>query len=145
MTDRYNKGLANFRRITDTAGKSFTNTFAEVAPDLERYLMEFVFCDVYSRPALDLKSRQIGAISALAALGTCQPQLVVHINGALNAGCSEAEIVEALMAVAVFAGFPAGINAVVIAKKVFDERKGLAGQATSPATSSSEPKRASAS
>ena len=122
MTDRYKQGLENFRRITGRAGKSLTDTFQKTAPDLERYLMEFVFGDIYSRTALDVKSRQLAAISALAALGTCQPQLVVHINGALNVGCTEAEIVEVVLAVAIFAGFPAAINAMVIAKQVFADR-----------------------
>ena len=122
MTDRYKQGLDNFRRITGQAGKSLADTFQKTSPDLERYLMEFVFGDIYSRPALDVKSRQLAAISALAALGTCQPQLVVHINGALNVGCTEAEIVEVVLAVAIFAGFPAAINAMVIAKQVFADR-----------------------
>jgi alkylhydroperoxidase/carboxymuconolactone decarboxylase family protein YurZ len=78
LLDRYNQGLENFRRITGQAGKSLTDTFDKTAPDLERYLMEFVFGDVYSRPALDVKQRQLVAISALAALGTCQPQLVAY-------------------------------------------------------------------
>ena len=122
MSDRYKRGLENFRRITGRAGKGLTDTFDKTAPDLERYLMEFVFGDIYSRPALALKQRQLAAISALAALGTCQPQLVVHINGALNVGCTEAEVVEIILAVAIFAGFPAAINAMIIAKQVFADR-----------------------
>jgi 4-carboxymuconolactone decarboxylase len=119
VSDRYNRGLENFRRITGKADKGLTDTFDKTAPDLERYLMEFVFGDVYSRPALDVKQRQLAAI---AALGTCQPQLVVHINGALNVGCTEAEIVEIILAIAIFAGLPAAINAMVIAKQVFADR-----------------------
>ncbi len=69
-----------------------------------------------------MKQRQLAAISALAALGTCRPQLVVHITGALNVGCTEAEVVEIILAVAIFAGFPAAINATVIAKQVFADR-----------------------
>jgi len=122
VTDRYKQGLENFRRITGRAGKSLADSFQKTAPDLERYLMEFVFGDIYSRTALDIKSRQLAAISALAALGTCQPQLVVHINGALNVGCTEAEIVEVVLAVAIFAGFPAAINGMVVAKQVFADR-----------------------
>ena len=59
MSDRYKQGLENFRRITGRAGKGLTDTFDKTAPDLERYLMEFVFGDIYSRPALDVKSRQL--------------------------------------------------------------------------------------
>jgi 4-carboxymuconolactone decarboxylase len=122
VSDRYDEGLENFRRITGEAGKNLMATFDKVAPDLERYVMEFVFGGIYSRPVLDVKQRQLTAISALAALGTCKPQLVVHINGALNVGCTEAEVVEVILAIAVFAGFPAAINAMVIAKQVFADR-----------------------
>ena len=122
MSDRYSQGLENFRRITGEAGKNLMNTFDKVAPDLEHYVMEFVFGDIYSRPVLGAKQRQLSAISALAALGTCEPQLAVHINGALNVGCSEAEVVEVILAITAFAGFPAAINAMVIAKQVFADR-----------------------
>jgi 4-carboxymuconolactone decarboxylase len=103
-------------------GKSLMERFDQVAPDLERYVMEFVFGDIYSRSTLDAKQRQLVAISALAALGTCQPQLEVHINGALNVGCTKAEVVEVILAIAAFAGFPAAINAMVIAKQVYADR-----------------------
>ena len=66
-------------------------------------------------------------VSALTALGHARPQLRVHINAALNAGCTRGEIVEVLMQMAVYAGIPAALNALYLAKEVFAERdaKGL--------------------
>jgi len=65
-----------------------------IAPDFERFLVEFPFGDIYSRPGLDVKSREIATVAALTALGFAAPQLRVHIHGALRAGCSKEEIVE---------------------------------------------------
>ena len=99
----------------------------DIAPDLARYVIEFAFGDVYSRPGLDLKSREIAAVAALATLGNATPQLKVHIHGALNVGLSRQEVVEIIIQMAVYAGFPAAINGMSAAKEVFQERdeKGL--------------------
>lgn len=95
---------------------------APIAPDFARYLIEFPFGDIYSRPSLDLKSREIATIAALAAMGNAQPQLKVHIEGALNVGCTRDEIVEVFMQMAVYAGFPAALNALFAAREVFAAR-----------------------
>jgi len=77
---------------------------------------------VMSRPGLDLRSRQIATVAALTAMGTATPQLRVHLNGALNVGCTPSEIIEVIMQMAVYAGFPAAINALNIAREVFSAR-----------------------
>ncbi len=75
-----------------------------------------------SRPGLDMRSRQFATVAALTAMGTAVPQLRVHINGALNVGCQAAEIIEVILQMVVFAGFPAAINALNVAREVFRER-----------------------
>jgi len=90
----------------------------DIAPDFARDLIEFAFGDIYARPGLDLKSRQIATLAALTVLGAL-PQLKVHIHGALDVGCSREEIVEVLMQMAVYAGFPAALNALAAAKETF--------------------------
>ena len=77
---------------------------------------------MYSRPGLDLKSREIATVAALTAMGTALPQLKVHVHGALNVGCSPQEIIEVMIQMAVYAGFPAALNGIFVAKEVFDER-----------------------
>ena len=60
-------------------------------------------------------------------MGTAGPQLRVHLHGARNVGCSEQEIVEVLMQMAVYAGFPAALNGLLAAKEVFGQRQGSDG------------------
>ena len=86
------------------------------------WLIFFPFGDIYSRPALDLKSREIAVIAALTALGNAAPQLKVHIHGALNVGCSREEVIEVIIQIAIYGGFPAALNGLFTAEEVFQER-----------------------
>lgn len=69
-----------------------------------------------------MQKREIATIAALTALGNAQPQLKVHINPALNVGCSREEIIEVMIQMAVYAGFPTALNAIFVAKDAFIER-----------------------
>lgn len=91
---RYQRGLAKLKEIDGEAGERVVESLAGIAPDFARYLVEFPFGDIYSRPGLDLKSREIAVVAALTALGNAAPQLKVHVHGALNVGASRTEIIE---------------------------------------------------
>jgi 4-carboxymuconolactone decarboxylase len=120
--DRFISGLAKLRQIDGEAGERVIDALKDIAPDLARYTIEFPFGDVYQRPGLDLRSREIATVAALTALGTAEPQLKVHIHGALNVGCTRTEIVEIIIQMAVYAGFPAALNGMFAAKEVFADR-----------------------
>src|SRR5579863_3167866 len=122
QADRYARGWNKLKEIDGEAGWRVVDALAPIAPDFARLLIEFPFGDIYSRPQLDLKSREIATIAALAALGNAQPQLKVHIEGALNVGCSREEIIEVFIQMAVYAGFPAALNALFAAREVFEQR-----------------------
>jgi len=116
---RYARGQRALAAIDGQAGAQVVASLADIAPDFARYLIEFPFGDIYCRPGLDLRSREIASISALAALGNAAPQLKVHIAAGLNVGLTRDEIVEILMQMAVYAGFPAALNGLFAAKEVF--------------------------
>lgn len=121
-SSRYSRGWEKLREIDGQAGERVVASLSDIAPDFAKYLIEFPFGDIYSRPQLDLKAREIGVVAALTALGNAAPQLKVHINGALNVGCTREEVVEIIMQMAVYAGFPAALNGLFAAKEVFAER-----------------------
>lgn len=120
--DRYTEGLAKLAEIDGEQGQKVIDSLAEIAPDLARYIIEFPFGDIYRREGLTLVERELATIAGLTALGHAQPQLKVHVHGALNVGASPRQIVETIMQMAVYAGFPACLNAMFTAKDVFDER-----------------------
>lgn len=121
QNERYARGLAKLQEIDGQAGEKVVASLAGIAPDFARYLIEFPFGDIYSRPGLDLHSREIAVVAALTALGNAAPQLKVHIQGALNVGVSRQEVVETIMQMAVYAGFPAALNGLFAAQEVFAE------------------------
>jgi 4-carboxymuconolactone decarboxylase len=120
--DRFERGLRALSHIDGGAGQKVIDSLADIAPDFARYLIEFPFGDIYSRPGLDLRSREVATIAALTALGNAAPQLKVHIEAGLNVGLSRDEIIEVIMQMAVYAGFPAALNGLFAAKEVFASR-----------------------
>jgi 4-carboxymuconolactone decarboxylase len=119
---RFERGSARLAEVDGAGGQRVVDALRDVAPDLGRYIVEFAFGDIYSRPGLSLRDREIATVAALTALGHAQPQLDVHVNAALNVGCSAREIMEVIMQMTLYAGFPAALNAMFTAKKVFAER-----------------------
>lgn len=123
LENRYERGLAKLREIDGEIGERVVESLAGIAPDFARYLVEFPFGDIYSRPGLDLRSREIAVVAALTAMGNATPQLKVHIQAALNVGVTREEIVETIMQMAVYAGFPAALNGLMAAKEVFAQQE----------------------
>lgn len=122
IENRYERGLAKLHEIDGKVGERVVQSLADIAPDFARYLIEFPFGDVYCRPGLDLKSREIAVVAALTAMGNAEPQLKVHIQGAVNVGVTRTEIVETIMQMAIYAGFPAALNGLAAAKEVFAQQ-----------------------
>jgi 4-carboxymuconolactone decarboxylase len=112
MSDRYRRGIDVAGRLaTEKLDQFLSSGVAEVAPDFARMTIEFAFGDLYSRTALDLRSRELIAIAALAVRGNAAAQLRSHVRAAPSAGITREEIIEALMQTALYAGFPAALNA----------------------------------
>lgn len=119
---RLERGRRALSEIDGHAGEKVIAALADVAPDFATYVLEFPFGDIYSRPGLDLRAREIATIAALTAMGNAAPQLKVHIEAGLNVGLSREEITEIIMQMAVYAGFPAALNGLFAAKEVFAQR-----------------------
>lgn len=125
--DRYERGLKRLDEITQGQGQAVVEALSRTSPDLARYVVEYPYGDVFCRPGLDDKQRQLSIIAALAALGYAAPELRVHIHGALNVGASREEIIETMVLMSVYAGFPASIHGIRAAEAVFAQRDAEAG------------------
>jgi len=117
-SERFERGLARQRDLDPTISEELFASLAEIAPDFARLTVEFPFGDIYSRPGLDLKQRQITTMAALAALGQ-ERQLKVHIRFARHVGLTDEEIVEVLIQISVYAGWGRALDALRAAKEVF--------------------------
>jgi 4-carboxymuconolactone decarboxylase len=120
--DRFRRGWERLMEVDAEGGRRVIESLQDVAPDLGRYVIEFAFGEIYQRPGLDLRQRQLITISALTTLGGAEPQLEVHVNAGLNVGLSAREVVETILHCIPYTGFPRVLNAIFVAKRVFEER-----------------------
>ncbi|HDR7415802.1 carboxymuconolactone decarboxylase family protein [Bacillus mobilis] len=120
----YEKGMGILAKISPEHYQNIVNNLADsVAPDLGTLAVEFNYGQIFARPGLDLKSRLLATVAGLTALGNTE-QLKFYINGALNVGWTEEEIIEVMMQMIIYAGFPVALNTILtVATEVFTERK----------------------
>ena len=119
---RYRRGAAMLQKVDGETGLQVVESLAAAFPDFATYVLEFPFGDIYARPGLGLRERELAVVGALTAMGNAAPQLRVHINAALHVGCTPHEIVEVVMQMAVYAGFPAALNGLGAVREVFAAR-----------------------
>lgn len=109
-------------QIDGHQGEAVIDSLADISPALGHHVAAFAFGDIYDRPGLDARSRQLVTLGVLTALGDCEPQLKVHIGAALNVGITPEEITEAMLHAAIYCGFPRALNATFAAREVFQSR-----------------------
>lgn len=117
---RYENGMKQLKVIDGVGGENVIQSLKDVSPDLGKFIIEFAFGDIYTRKGLDLQEREL--ITSLLTSGSCEPQLEVHINGALNVGIAPQKIIETFLQCIPYTGFPKLLNAVFVAKKNFKEQ-----------------------
>ncbi|WP_125609631.1 carboxymuconolactone decarboxylase family protein [Specibacter cremeus] len=125
----FERGMEALTAIDGAGGQKVIDSLAVISPELGHQVVAWAFGEIYVRPGLAPRDRQLVTLGMLTALGGCEPQLEVHINAALNVGLTADEIVEALLHAAVYCGMPKALNATFVAKKVFSERGLLRAQA----------------
>lgn len=118
----YERGVKRLKEVDAAAADSVMESLSAICPDFGRFIIEFGYGEIHSRPGLSLQQRELATVAALTAMGTAQAQLKIHIGAALNVGLSRTEIVETIMQMAVYAGFPAALNGLAAAKEVLIER-----------------------
>ncbi|RDI36450.1 carboxymuconolactone decarboxylase family protein [Falsibacillus pallidus] len=124
---RYQHGLDKLMEYTLTDNKDISThlkiseALQDIAPDVAKYIIEFAYGDIYFRSGLSNERRALVTISSLVTQGT-EPQLELHINTGLTAGLTPKEIVESIIQLIPYTGFPRVLNALNVAKKVFAQR-----------------------
>ena len=127
--ESFARGMETLTAIDGPGGQRVIDSLADISPELGHQVVAWGFGEIYARPGLAPRDRQLVTLGMLTALGGCEPQLDVHINAALNVGLTTDEIVEALLHSAVYCGMPKALNATFIAKKVFSDRGLIKAQA----------------
>ena len=119
---RFTQGMEQLKTIDGKGGENVIKSLEDIAPDLGKFIVEFAFGDIYTTEGLTTEEREMITLSSLLTAGGCEPQLEVHINGALNVGISPEKVIETFLQCVPYTGFPKVLNAVFAAQKVFAER-----------------------
>lgn len=117
----YDRGLKLFRKMAGCEADAIRRRWRRLAPDFERFVIGFLAGEVWPRPGLDLRTRSLVTIAALAAVGRPQA-LALNVRMALNNGASREEIVETLLHLAPYISFPATWEALLVAGQIVDEQ-----------------------
>jgi len=121
MTDEqhFENGLAMLKTMVGQAeAERIRQGWREISPDLERLILEFVAGRIWTRSGLDLKTRSLSTVAALTALGRTSA-LELNIRMALGNGATKEDVLEIMLHMAPYAGFPAVWDAMKIAARVF--------------------------
>jgi len=120
-SERFKKGYERLNEIRDGGADKVLEGLGNIAPDMANYVLEFIFSDLYGRGNLDLKTKQMITITALAVIGNAKPQLIYHIENGLNLGLTQAEIIDIMTHLSGYAGFPAALNGIAAAREAFSK------------------------
>jgi 4-carboxymuconolactone decarboxylase len=125
--DRYRRGLEKLMEFSlqedgDTASHlKIADDFKDIAPDVGRFIVEFGYGEIYSRPGLTNQQRALVTLASLVTQGT-EREIELHVNTGLTVGLSPTELVESIIHLIPYTGFPRVINALYVAKQVFEQR-----------------------
>src|SRR5258708_11698207 len=111
-SSRRARGAQKIGEVLGQTPEQVERSLGDIAPQLATYVLETVYGDIYQSPTLDVRTRQIVTVAALATLGTAAPQLRTHIGGALRCGVTREELVEIMMQLVPHVGVAAAINGV---------------------------------
>jgi 4-carboxymuconolactone decarboxylase len=115
-SESYERGRQRFIEVHDEKALAAV----EGLGDLGRAIVEFAYGEVYTRPALALRDREIAAVAALVATGRSS-QIPQHLRASLKAGITPDELGEIILQTATIAGFPPAMNAMSTLKSVLAE------------------------
>ena len=118
-SSRRSRGAQKIGEVLGQTPEQVEQSLGDVAPQLAKYVIETIYGEIYQSPTLDLRTRQIVTVAALATLGTAAPQLRTHIGGALRCGVTREELAEIMMQLVPYVGVAAAINGVAACREVF--------------------------
>ena len=123
VSERKQRGGELLEKMLGTEqAQEMRSSWRAISPDFEEYVVEFLAGEIWSRKQLDLRTKSLATIAALAALGRTRA-LELNIQIALGNGASRQEVVETLLHIAPYAGFPAAWEGLALADRVFREER----------------------
>ncbi|WP_420226598.1 carboxymuconolactone decarboxylase family protein [Pigmentiphaga litoralis] len=123
--ERAQRGAAVITELNRGQPQPALETMRREFPFLAEATEAYALGDVWSRPGLDHRTRQLATVAAMAAMGETAT-MKIHAGYALNVGVTEDELKEIIYLITVPAGFPKAIAASQVLSQLFAERRAAA-------------------
>lgn len=119
--DKREVGRLRIREIIGEKSDNIIKMFEEISPDFTNYIIDFAYGELYSRKGFEDKHRELAVVACLIGQGNTGFPLKAHLKGMLNVGWVKGEVIELLIFLVAYAGFPSCVEAITILKQVIEE------------------------
>jgi len=116
------KGQQRISEILGAKSKDILDLFQSISPDFVKYVLEFGYGDLYTRENFSDKSRELAAVACLMGQGNTSTALHAHLQGMLNVGWTKEEILELLLFLVGYVGFPTCAETIKIFRNILLEQ-----------------------
>jgi len=114
---KYDRGKAVLAELTKTSQDGPKKGYSAFAPEMDVFLKEHLFADIFERDVLTYAERELVTVSVIASIGDAEPMLQSHLNICLNVGLSPNQLQEFVNVIKA----TIGQKDAVAAQKVLDE------------------------
>ncbi len=122
MTKR-EKGKQRIKEILgEDVSKGVIDLFTSISPDFKNYVVDFAYGELHARPGLSDKLQEFAIVACLIGQRNNGLPLRAHFHGMFNVGWTKEEVLEMIMLLIGYAGFPDAVGALLTLKEVIDER-----------------------
>jgi len=116
-------GKQRIKEIIGDKAAGLIKMFEEISPDFTKYIIEFGYGDIYARPDFSDKYRELAAVACLIGQGNTNVPLKAHLKGMLNVGWRKQDIIELIIFLIGYVGFPACVDAMLVFGQIIEEEK----------------------
>ncbi len=120
QSEMYKKGLETRAKVFGEEGEERRKWFVEIEPDIGRYVTEYVFGELYNRPNMDAKTREMCILASHISLAR-KAEIDHHVRAAVRLGCTKEEIIEVFILMSAYAGFSAMHAGLEAARPAFED------------------------
>lgn len=89
---RYERGKKILEQLTGRAETGPKRGYSAFSPEIDVFLKEHLFADLFGRDVLSYADRELTTISVLTSLGGVEPMLQAHLGICLNLGLTEPQL-----------------------------------------------------
>jgi len=107
-------GRKRIKEILGEKSEEIIKKFESISPDFANYILDFAYGDLYTREGFPDKYRELAAVACLIGQGNTGLPLKAHIKGMLNVGWTKNEVIELIIFLIGYSGFPVCVEAINI-------------------------------